>query len=214
MNIVLLGYPGSGKGTQAELLAKKYGFMHISTGDLIRQEIAQGTALGVKIKDLISRGNLASDEDTVRLLINAINDRDDGIIFDGFPRTTAQAQTLDKYLARHGKKVDDIVLLSMREEVVLKRITSRRVCSVPSCGAVYNATSPDFKEICAKCGGTLVTRPDDSLESAKHRFEVFKKETQPLINYYQKSAGFKKVDGNGAPAEVFAGVARALGLKK
>ena len=212
MNIVLLGFPGSGKGTQAQLLKRQYGFMHVSTGDLIRHEIAAGTPLGKKIELLISRGNLASDEDTVNLLVNAIKDRDDDIVFDGFPRTTAQAEVLDRYLKLHGKKVDDVVLLSMREDVVLKRLTSRRVCV--QCGGVYNIYAPDYKEICVKCGGQLATRPDDTLESAKHRLEVFKKETQPLISYYQQSAGFKKVDGNGSPEEVFGEVAKALGFKK
>jgi len=213
VNIVLLGFPGAGKGTQADLLKKKYGFMHVSTGDLIRREIAQRTPLGVKIKDIISQGKLASDEDTVKLLIAAIKDRDDNIIFDGFPRTTAQAEILDKYLAESGKKVDCVVLLSMRESVVLERITSRRICSEAGCGAIYNLLAADFKNICTKCGGRLVVRPDDTLESVKHRFEVFKKEAQPLISYYQNNAAdFKKVDGNGTPLEVFAGVQKALGL--
>ena len=212
MNIVLLGFPGAGKGTQAEMLKQEYGFMHVSTGDLIRHEIAQGTPLGKKIELLISQGNLASDEDAVRLLVAAIKDRDDNIIFDGFPRTTAQAEILDKYLAENGKRVDEVVLLSMREEVVLKRLTSRRVCS--GCGSIYNTTSADYKEICTKCGGHLITRPDDTLESAKHRLEVFKKETQPLIEYYQKSGVLKKVDGGGTPHEVFNKVQETLGLKK
>lgn len=212
MNIILLGYPGSGKGTQAEKLEGKYGFMHISTGDLIRQEIAAGTPLGKKIETAISLGNLASDEDTVKLLINAIKDKDDGIIFDGFPRTLAQAGVLDKYLEEHGKKIDVALLLSMREEVVFKRISSRRVCS--KCGAIYNISMPGVEELCSKCGGRLVTRPDDTEQSVKHRFEIFKKETQPLVDYYIKTAVFKKVDGNGSPDEVFAQVEQALGLKK
>jgi adenylate kinase len=212
VNIILLGFPGSGKGTQAELLKRKYGFMHISTGDLIRREIAAGTPLGRKIEFLTSQGNLASDEDTVNLLVAAIKDREDGIIFDGFPRTTAQAGMLDKYLKLHGRKVDAVVLIGMSEDAVLKRLTSRRVCA--QCGGIYNIYSPDYKEICVKCGGRLVTRPDDTLESAKHRLEVFKKETQPLINYYQQSAGFKEVEGGGSPEEVFGEVAKALGLEK
>jgi adenylate kinase len=212
VNIILLGFPGSGKGTQAELLKQRYGFMHVSTGDLIRHEIAAGTPLGKKIELLISQGNLASDEDTVNLLVNAIKYRDNDIVFDGFPRTTAQAEVLDRYLKQHGKKVDEVVLLSTREDLILKRLTSRRVCV--NCGGIYNIYSPDYREICVKCGGRLTTRPDDTLESAKHRLEVFKKETQPLISYYQQSAGFKKVDGGGSPEEVFGEVVKALGLKK
>ena len=213
MNIVLLGFPGAGKGTQAKMLKEEYGFTHISTGDLIRREIAQGTPLGNKIKLLTSQGNLVPDEDTVNLLISAVKDGGGNIIFDGFPRTIAQAEILDKYLARQDKKVDVALLINLSEEEVLKRLTSRRVCS--ACGGIYNIYWADYKGICTKCGGQLITRPDDTLESAKHRLEVFKKETQPLIEYYQKSsASFKKVDGGGSPQEVFRSVQDALGLKK
>jgi len=212
MNVILLGYPGAGKGTLAVKLKEKYGFMHVSTGDLIRGEIASGTALGLKIKALTSQGNLVSDEDTIQLLKNAIEGRQGNIVYDGFPRTLNQAKVLDAYLAEQGKKIDYIVLLNMAEDAVLKRLTSRRLCKV--CGAIYNIYSPDFKNICTKDGGELITRADDTLESAKHRFEVFKKETYPLIAYYQESPGFRQVDGSGTPDEVLVLVEQALGLVK
>lgn len=211
MNVILLGYPGAGKGTQAQLLKEK-GFMHISTGDLIRKEIAAGTALGKQIEGVVKQGSLVSDDIIIQLLMNVVKDAKGGIVFDGFPRTLAQAQTLDKYLALQGKKIDYIVLLKMQEDEVLKRLTSRRVCKV--CGAIDNIYWPSYKGICAKDGGELITRPDDTLESAKHRFEVYKKETQPLINYYNKSAGFKEINGSGTPDEVFKLVEQALGLQK
>ena len=213
MNIVLLGFPGAGKGTQAKMLKEQFGFMHISTGDLIRGEIARATPLGEKIKLLVKSGGLVADEDTFKLLAAAVESSKGNIIFDGFPRTIAQAETLDKYLAQQGKKVDIALLINLSEEEVLKRLTSRRVCG--ACGGIYNIYSGDYKGICTKCGGQLITRPDDTLESAKHRLEVFKKETQPLIEYYQKSsASFKKVDGGGSPQEVFCSVQDALGPKK
>jgi len=212
MNIILLGFPGAGKGTQAVKLKEKYGFRHISTGDLVRREVAQGTPLGKKIETIIKQGGLVSDEDIVNLLINNIKDEKGGIIFDGFPRTIPQAEILDRYLAGAGRKIDYILLLSLSEEVVLKRLTSRRVCK--ACGTIYNIFSPGFKDICTKCSGQLITRPDDTLESAKHRLEVFKKETQPLIEYYKKSDGFKKIDGARGADEIFSDIEKILALKK
>jgi len=212
MNIILLGFPGAGKGTQAVMLKEKYNFKHISTGDLIRHEIANHTPLGDKIKLLTSQGNLVPDEDIIKLLMSVVEGYGGSIIFDGFPRTTAQAETLDKYLAKQGKKVDAVILLSLGEDVVLKRLTSRRVCG--KCGTIYNIYSADYTGICLKCGGQLITRPDDTLESAKHRLEVFKKETRPLIEYYKKSGVLKEVDGGGTPHEVFGKVQDTLGLKK
>lgn len=212
MNVVLIGYPGAGKGTQAEKLNEEYDFKHVSTGDLIRREIAQGTQLGRKIEALIKAGNLASDEDTINLLRNDLTGFKGNVVFDGFPRTLSQAEALDYYVERVDERVDAVVLIDLCEEEVLKRLTSRRVCKL--CGAIYNIYSPDFKNECLKCGGELVTRPDDSLESAKHRLEVFKEETAPLLNYYGKTTGVKKVNGSGTIDEVFLEIVNALGLKK
>ncbi len=209
MNVILIGYPGSGKGTQANLLAEEYGFNHISTGDLIRKEIADKTPLGLKLEDGISKGNLASDEDTMTLLKNAAKNLKGSLIFDGFPRTIPQAQALDAQLKGTDFK---IIVLNLPEEEVLKRLTSRRVCEV--CGRAYNIYSPDFKDKCLADGGVLTTRPDDSLQSAKHRLEVFEKETAPLLAWYKQNTGYHEVNGNQSVQAVYADILKALGLKK
>ena len=212
MNIVLLGFPGAGKGTQAEKLVEKYDFRHISTGDLIRQEIAQGTPLGKEVEATIESGNLASDDMIISILVNAIKDEKRGVIFDGFPRTIAQAEMLDAYLARRGAQVDAAVLIKLSEAEVLKRITSRRVCQ--ECGAVYNTNAEGYSGKCGKCGGALYIRPDDDERSARHRLEVFHKETQPLIEYYERGGKCKGVDGSGSIDSVFKEIETALGLSK
>lgn len=212
MNIILLGFPGAGKGTQAEKLVEKYNFRHISTGDLIRNEIALGTPLGKKVETTINSGNLVSDELILDMLINAIKDEKRSVIFDGFPRTLAQAEALDRYLAMHGSKVDSVVLIDLNGEEVLKRLTSRRVCK--ECGAVYNIYAPDYTGKCTKCGGGLYTRHDDDEHSAKHRLEVFDKETKPLIEYYTKSGLCKTVDGSKNKEGVFDEIVSVLNLSK
>ena len=173
MNIVLLGFPGAGKGTQAEKLVEKYDFRHISTGDLIRQEIALGTPLGKEVEATIDSGNLASDELIINILVNAIKDEKRGLIFDGFPRTIAQAEALDGYLTRRGARVK-----------------------------------------CGKCGGALYIRHDDDERSARHRLEVFHKETRPLIEYYERGGKCKAVDGSGSIGSVFKEIEAVLGLSK
>lgn len=212
MNIILLGFPGAGKGTQAEKLVEKYNFKHISTGDLIRQEIALGTPLGKQVEATINSGNLASDELIFNILVNAIKGEKRSIIFDGFPRTLAQAETLDRYLALHGSKVDGVVLINLSGAEVLKRLTSRRVCK--ECGAVFNIYAPDYTGKCTKCGGVLYTRHDDDEHSAKHRLEVFDKETKPLIEYYTKSGLCRTVDGSKSKEEVFSEIVSVLNLSK
>jgi len=205
MNIILLGYPGAGKGTEAENL-KKRGYFHVSTGDLIRAEIKKESPLGKQVKDLISKGNLVPDALITEILLSAIKGKEN-ILFDGFPRTLAQAQTLTKYLQDAGQKVK-VILLKASEEVVLKRLTSRRLCK--DCGHIENIYWPSYTGKCSKCGGELYTRPDDTLESAKHRLDVFRKETEPLLEYYSKQAGYITVDASRSAEEVSLTVKRAL----
>jgi len=212
MNIILLGFPGAGKGTQAEKLVEKYNFKHISTGDLIRHEIASGTPLGKQVEATIDSGNLASDELILSILVKAVKDEKRSIIFDGFPRTLTQAETLDRYLLLHGGKVDGVVLINLSEKEVLKRLTSRRVCK--ECGAVYNIYAPDYTGKCLKCGGELYIRHDDDEHSARHRLEVFDKETKPLIEYYTKGGLCKTVDGSKSKQEVFDEIVSVLNLSK
>jgi adenylate kinase len=212
MNIILLGFPGAGKGTQAVILKDEYGFRHISTGDLIRAEIASGSELGRKFAEIIKAGNLVSDELAIAILKKVTAEEAKSIVFDGFPRTVPQAQTLDEYLARRGEKTDKVILIELSEEEVLKRLTSRRVCK--TCGALYSIFGADYTGKCNKCSGILYTRADDTLESAKHRLEVFKKETQPLLGYYADRVGISRVDGSKAVEGVAMEIARVLDLKK
>lgn len=212
MNIVLLGFPGAGKGTQAVKLENKYGFRHISTGDLIRAEISSGTSFGKQVSALIEQGNLVPDSLITDMLFNAIKEENKGVIFDGYPRTISQAEALEKYLKDHGRKLDYSVLIQLTEEEVLRRLTSRRICK--GCGAIYNIYSKDYTGACTKCGGELYTRPDDEIHSAKHRLEVFKKETEPLLSYYGSKKNYVTVDGSKSEEEVFSSIIAALGLIK
>ena len=207
MNIILLGYPGAGKGTEAENL-KKQGYFHVSTGDLIRAEIKKESPLGKQVKEITSKGNLVPDALVTEILLTAIKGKDN-VLFDGFPRTLAQAQTLTKYLEDAGQKVK-VILLKATEEVVLKRLTSRRLCK--DCGHIENIYSPSYTGKCTKCGGELYTRADDTLESATHRLNVFKKETEPLLEYYSKQAGYITIDASRTIEEVASTVKRALEL--
>ena len=207
MNIILLGYPGAGKGTEAEDL-KKQGYFHVSTGDLIRAEIKKESPLGKQVKEITSKGNLVPDALVTEILLSAIKGKEQ-VLFDGFPRTLAQAETLTKYLKDAGQKVK-VILLKASEEIVLKRLTSRRLCK--DCGHIENIYSPSYTGKCSKCGGELYTRPDDELASAKHRLDVFKKETEPLLEYYSKQDGYITVDASRKIEEVALTVKRALEL--
>ena len=205
MNIILLGYPGAGKGSEAENL-KKRGYFHVSTGDLIRAEIKKESPLGKQVKDLISKGNLVPDALITEILFSAIKGKEQ-VLFDGFPRTLAQAEILTKYLEDACQKVK-VILLKTSEEIVLKRLTSRRLCK--DCGHIENIYSPSYTGKCSKCGGELYTRSDDELSSAKHRLDVFKKETEPLLEYYSKEQGYITVDASRSAEEVSLTVKRAL----
>lgn len=212
MNIVLLGFPGAGKGTQAVKLEEKYGLRHISTGDLIRAEISSGTQFGKQVSAIIKQGNLVPDSLITDMLINAIKEEKKGVIFDGYPRTISQAEALDKYLTQHGRRIDAAVLIQLTQQEVLRRLTSRRICK--SCGAIYNIYSKDYTGKCTKCGGELYTRPDDEIHSAEHRLEVFRKETEPLLGYYGSKENYITVDGSKSEEEVFSSIISALGLIK
>lgn len=206
MDLILLGYPGAGKGTQAEML-KAIGFKHISTGDIIRDEIKRGTLLGKQVESNIAKGNLVPDSLIIDILINAISGKTN-ILFDGFPRTLAQGEALLKYFEKRGKEEPKVILLKISEEEVLKRLTSRRICS--KCGNIENIHDAGYKGVCSKCGGTLYTRADDELSSAKHRLEVFKKETEPLLEFYSKQAGYLTIDGKRSAEEVFTSIRQAI----
>lgn len=190
MIIIMLGAPGTGKGTVAGLLQEKLGIKQVSTGDIFRKNIKEGTELGKLAEKYIAKGNLVPDEVTVKVVEDRLNEPEvqNGIILDGFPRTVKQAEELDKILATKGKKVDRVINLTTPDEEIIERIVNRRICSNQECKAVYNLIlNPPKKDgICDKCGSELITRKDDTEETVKARLKTYFEQTSPLVEYYQK----------------------------
>jgi adenylate kinase len=203
MIVILLGAPGSGKGTQSKELASKYGFVHLSTGDIFRAEIANKTALGQKVEGILKSGKLVPDAITVEIVAAKL-EAGKKYLLDGFPRNVEQAQALDKILKDHKSQVDSVVLLDLPHAEAMKRLTSRRVCS--KCGAVYNELSKPSKAlgVCDACGGKVEQRPDDSEATAQKRLMVFEDLTQPLISYYKAEGVFQQVNAAQKPEQVTA----------
>lgn len=194
--IVLSGPPGSGKSTHAELLAQRTGFAHFSTGDQFRNEIARQTEIGEKVAFYVKAGTLVPDTIVLALTKNFIeNNKRSGIIFDGFPRTLAQAQGLDEILQSNNKTVDCAIFIELPLKEIIRRLTARRVCR--NCGAIYNLNfKPPKKEgICDLCNGELYQRPDDQEETVQKRYELYQQETQPVISFYQKQGKFYLISG-------------------
>lgn len=190
MNIIMLGAPGTGKGTIASILAERLKIPQVSTGDIFRKHIKEGTELGKLAESYISKGALVPDDVTIGLVENRLKEKDvqEGIILDGFPRTVKQAEELDKMLEKENKKVDMVINLTTPEEEIIERIVNRRVCSNQECKTVYNITlNPPKKEgICDVCGHELITRKDDNVETVKSRLNSYFEQTSPLIEYYEK----------------------------
>lgn len=194
MRLILLGAPGAGKGTQGEIISERYEIPTISTGNVLREAIRQGTPLGLEAKELIDKGQLVPDEvvnEIVRARI-AEDDCKNGFILDGYPRTLAQAQALDKM----GSDIDKVLCLHVPDEVILARLGGRRVCE--SCGATYHVDSQPSSagELCEKCGGTLIIRKDDRPETIKERLSVYHQQTEPLIEYYRAQGKLRVVEGD------------------
>ena len=213
LNIVLLGPPGAGKGTQAELIVQKYGIPQISTGDIFRVNIKNGTELGMKAKAFMDKGDLVPDELVVDLVKDRIGQDDcaEGFMLDGFPRTVFQAEELDKIMEARGIKIDAVLNIDVKPEKLVKRIAGRRVCK--SCGATYNVDyKPPAKEaVCDKCGGEVYQRADDTEETVQNRIRVYFSQTAPLIDYYRKSDVIVNIDGDLSEADVFAQITGKLG---
>ena len=212
MKIIMLGAPGAGKGTQAKRISEKYGIPHISTGDIFRANIKEGTALGKEAKSYMDEGKLVPDELTVRILLDRVS-KDDckgGYLLDGFPRTIPQAEVLDKELEKAGDRVDFAIDVEVPDESIVKRMSGRRACL--KCGATYHVESlpPKTEGICDKCGEKLSIREDDKEETVKKRLEVYHKETEPLINYYDKKGILETVDGMQDAEEVFSSIIAIL----
>jgi adenylate kinase len=198
MRIILLGPPGAGKGTQAKELAEKLGFAHVSTGDILRQNVKDLTALGKEAKDFMDRGLLVPDELMAKMLRERLSKEDvkNGFILDGYPRSLTQAKTLEEIFSQEGMSIDFVVYLDSSESVIIQRLSGRLVCS--KCGANFHTKNmPPKKEgVCDRCGGSLYQRSDDRVETIKKRLEVYKKEAVDLIGYYQKQNKLHRLDAD------------------
>lgn len=213
MKIIMLGAPGAGKGTQADLISERYHLPHISTGDIFRYNIKNGTDLGKEAKKYMDNGQLVPDELTVRLLLDRVakDDCKDGYILDGFPRTIPQADVLKQALAKEGSQVDFAIDVEVPDANIVDRMSGRRSC--PKCGASYHIKyiPPKQEGICDHCGSALIQRDDDKPETVQKRLDVYHKQTQPLIDYYEKEGVLRTVDGTKSRDDVFADICAILG---
>lgn len=213
MKIIMLGAPGAGKGTQAKMIASKYSIPHVSTGDIFRANIKNGTELGKKAKTYMDAGQLVPDALTVDLLIDRISQSDceNGYVLDGFPRTIPQAECLDEALAKRDEVVDFAINVEVPDENIINRMGGRRACV--NCGATYHVVHipPQKEGICDKCGNELILRDDDKPETVQNRLKVYHDQTQPLINFYSKKGVLKEVDGTQDMKVVFEDIVKILG---
>jgi adenylate kinase len=197
MRIVLLGAPGAGKGTQCKRIAGKYGVLHLSSGDILRQERTAGTELGKKAQSYMDSGSLVPDNLIVEMMVGAINKvSKKGFVLDGFPRTVNQAEELDKLLGRNGKKIDAVLNLEINEQVIVKRMSGRRSC--PKCGAVYHIEKlkPKVNGICDHDGTKLIQRPDDRPDVVINRLKTYHQQTKPVVDYYKNNNTVYDIDAN------------------
>lgn len=213
MKIIMLGAPGAGKGTQAKMIAEKYQVPHVSTGDIFRANIKNGTELGMEAKKYMDQGQLVPDELTVKILLDRVAQPDcaNGYVLDGFPRTIPQAEVLDKALAELNESIDYAINVDVPDENIVRRMSGRRACL--GCGATYHIEHiPPKKEgICDTCAQELVLRDDDKAETVLNRLNVYHKQTQPLIDFYTKKGVLKTVDGTVDMKDVFAAIVAILG---
>ncbi|MBP8969237.1 MAG: adenylate kinase [Lachnospiraceae bacterium] len=213
MKIIMLGAPGAGKGTQAKMIAEKYSIPHVSTGDIFRANIKNGTELGRQAKEYMDAGKLVPDELTVKILLDRVaqDDCKNGYVLDGFPRTIPQAEVLENALNDLGDKIDFAVNVDVPDENIVRRMSGRRACL--KCGATYHIEHiPPKKEgICDTCGSELVLRDDDKPETVQNRLKVYHEQTQPLIDFYTERKVLKTVDGTKDMKEVFADIIAILG---
>lgn len=216
MRLVLLGAPGAGKGTQAKILSEKFNVPHISTGDIFRSNIKNGTELGVLAKQYIDKGGLVPDELTVKIVKSRLAEPDcsEGFVLDGFPRTIPQAEQLDAVLTEMGIALDKVVDIHVDDDKIIKRLADRRVC--PGCGASYHLeyNPPSEGDICKVCGTKVIQRPDDSPETIKHRLQVYQSQTKPLIQYYNAQGKLVTAYGQEEIEDTTSEVMKALGVKK
>ena len=213
MKIIMLGAPGAGKGTQAKKIAEKYQIPHVSTGDIFRSNIKEGTQLGRKAKEYMDQGALVPDEITIGMLMDRIQQEDcsNGYVLDGFPRTIPQAESLQKAITEMGQKIDFAINVDVPDENIINRMSGRRACI--SCGATYHIVYNPSKiaGICDVCGSELVLRDDDKPETVKKRLAVYHDQTRPLIDYYKEAGVLVNVDGTQELNKVFSDITVILG---
>ncbi len=213
MKIIMLGAPGAGKGTQAKMIAEKYQIPHVSTGDIFRANIKNGTELGMEAKKYMDQGLLVPDELTVKILLDRVAQADcgQGYVLDGFPRTIPQAEVLDEALNKLGEQIDYAINVDVPDENIVKRMSGRRACL--KCGATFHLehVPPKAEGICDSCGSELVLRDDDKAETVQNRLRVYHEQTQPLIEFYTGKGILKTVDGTVDMQDVFAAITAILG---
>jgi adenylate kinase len=212
VNVVLLGAPGAGKGTQAAKMVEEFGLAHISTGDMFRKAVADGTAMGVEAKRYMDAGELVPDEVVIGIVKERLAEPDceAGFILDGFPRTLGQADALSVALESMGKKLDAVISIEVPRDVLIERLTARRQCR--DCGRIYNVITdpPPADGRCEDCGGEIYQRDDDTVATVTNRLDVYEANTAPLIEYYRSAGLLREIDGDRAPDEVFADVAAVM----
>jgi adenylate kinase len=213
VNLVLMGLPGAGKGTQAEKIVEKYNIPHISTGDMFRAAMKEGTELGLKAKSFMDKGELVPDEVTIGIVRERLS-KDDckkGFLLDGFPRTVAQAEALESMLASMDKKIDYVINVDVDQDILMERLTGRRICK--SCGATYHLVfnPPSVDGVCDRCGGELYQRADDNSETVQNRLEVNMKQSKPLLDFYESKGYLRNINGQQDIEKVFADIDELLG---
>jgi adenylate kinase len=213
VNLVLMGLPGAGKGTQADKIVVKYNIPHISTGDMFRAAIKEGTELGLQAKSFMDKGELVPDEVTIGIVRERLskNDCGNGFLLDGFPRTVAQAEALDTMLADLGKKIDYVINIDVDQSILMERLTGRRICK--NCGATYHLVfnPPSQEGVCDRCGGELYQRADDNAETVQNRLDVNIQQTKPLLNFYEDKGYLRNINGQQDIDVVFADIEELLG---
>jgi adenylate kinase len=213
VNLVLMGLPGAGKGTQADKIVAKYNIPHISTGDMFRAAMKEGTELGLKAKSFMDQGALVPDEVTIGIVRERLSKEDcqNGFLLDGFPRTVAQAEALESILESLDKKIDYVINIDVDQSILMDRLTGRRICK--KCGATYHLVfNPPAQEgKCDRCGGELYQRADDNADTVQNRLEVNIKQTQPLLNFYETKGYLRNINGQQDINIVFADIEKLLG---
>jgi len=215
MNLILLGPPGSGKGTQAQIIADRYHIPQISTGDMLRAAVKEGTPLGKRAKAFMDQGQLVPDEVVIGIVDERLraSDCNCGFILDGFPRTISQAEALQSILARIGKTIDHVINIEVDQEELVRRLTGRRTCK--NCGAMFHVFSQPSRQegVCDRCGATLYQREDDKEETIRVRLKEYERQTAPLIEYYSRKSSLRSIQGMGGKDQIFQQISRQLDAK-